>query len=45
MKNVFVAGRSWNLYDIAQISDLSIEELNYCSRTELAEIVLDYLNK
>lgn len=38
-----MGGNNYSLYDIAQFSDLSIEELSYCSYEQLVDIVLDYL--
>lgn len=45
MKSVFVGARWYDLIDISKLTDLSIEELAYCSRAELIDIVLDNLNK
>ena len=43
-KTVYIGARSYNLYDIAKMTDMSIEELAYCTREELIDIVLDWLN-
>ena len=44
MKSVFVGCRTYDLNEIATMTDLSVEELSFCSRGELVDIVLDYIN-
>lgn len=43
-KTVNISGRLYDLYDISRLTDLSIEELALCSRSELTDIVLEALN-
>lgn len=43
-KTVNISGRLYDLYDISRMTDLSIEELAECGRTELTDIVLGWLN-
>ena len=43
MRSVFVGGIWYTLSDIAKMCDLSIEELAYCSNTELTDIILNII--